>query len=138
MLNVTRISRPPYARLPDIWLHHIKLADYYSIRERYAEVLEVVHQEVADYLNTPGLVFESEDGFPSLSRLTGQYYIADESYTLHVGPPWYQIGIQTHFLERPWYADQTDFDYLGLQVWIRCDPDTWSFSVFRNTDSSSL
>lgn len=135
---MTRISRPSYARLPDIWLHHIKRSDDYAIRDRHPEVLEIVHQEVESYLNEPELIFETDDGFPSLSRLTGQYYIADESYTLHVGPPWYQIGIQTHFLEHPWHAGQTNFDYLGLEVWICCDPETWSFTVFRNTDSSSI
>jgi hypothetical protein len=29
-------------------------------------------------------------------------------------------------------------DYLGLDVWLRCDPGKWTFSVFRNTDSSSI
>lgn len=143
MHDVTRIDRPDYAREPDIWLDAMRLSDYNEIQIHRADLLSLVDQEVAWYLNSPELVFESDDdGFPSWSRLTGEYYISDESYETHVGPLWYQIGINAHFLEKPQPRaqgpNQHDYDYLGLNVWIRCDPKIWKFSIFRNTDSSAI
>ena len=138
MFNIRRIDLPAYARNPDVWLHNMKLKDHDGIQSHREELLDVVHKEVEEYLNTPDLVYDSDDGFPSLTRLSGDYYISDESYEMHVNPIVFRISIQTHFLEKPSMENQEDFDYLGLQVWIQCDPATWSFSVFRNTDSSAI
>ncbi len=138
MFQATRIAVPAYARKADVWLHNMKLADYNEIQVHRGELLGVIHEEVESYLNTTELVYDSDEGFPSLARLTGFYYISDETYETHVNPLWYQISIQTHFLEKPWMDNQEDFDYLGLQVWVRCDPEAWRFSIFRNTDSSVI
>jgi hypothetical protein len=35
-------------------------------------------------------------------------------------------------------TDRDDDDYLGLEVWLRCDPVKWTFDLFRNTDSSVI
>ncbi len=71
MFNVRRIDLPAYARNPDVWLHNMKLKDHDGIQSHREELLNVVHKEVEEYLNTPDLVYDSDDGFPSLTRLTG-------------------------------------------------------------------
>lgn len=117
------IERPEWAREPDLWLDRIRLRDYQLLQSHRSSILKLVQNEVTQYLNTDDLVFfDPADGFPVLPRMTGEYYISDESYMGHVGPCWYEIRIQTHFLERQWMDGQTDFDYLGLEVCLRYDP----------------
>ncbi|MDB6175562.1 MAG: hypothetical protein JWL59_4873 [Chthoniobacteraceae bacterium] len=117
----------------------MRLSDYQAIQQRRHKMLDIVHQEVEAYLNTPGLYGEDENCmFPNRSRMSGEYYVIDESYTGHVGPVWIQVGITCRCLEPPSRSEQQDRDYLGLEVWLRCDPKTWSFKIFRNTDSSAI
>ena len=139
MFRMTRVELPAWARLPDAHLANMRLSEYHAIQQRRQQMLDTVHIAVEAYLNTPGLYVEGgEDGFPDRSRMSGEYYVSDESYTGHVGPVWIQVGVMCHCLEKPSRAGQEDRDYLGLEVWLRCDPNDWSFSVFRNTDSSSI
>ena len=138
MLKLTRITKPDYATKAEVRLENIKQSTYQSIQHHRTEMLAVVDREVAAYVSDSGLVGNEDASFPSSSKMTGEYYIGDESYCAHVGPVWIQVGIQTRFLEKQWRDDQKDFDYLGLEVWIRCVPDDWSFTIFRNTDSSSI
>jgi hypothetical protein len=136
---MTRVELPGWARPPEVDLDDMRLSDYHAIQRHRGSMLELVHREVEAYLNTPGLFVErDEDGFPNRSRLSGEYYVSDESYTGHVGPVWIQIGITCHCLERAPPSGFEARDYLGLEVWLRCDPKDWSFSVFRNTDSSAI
>jgi hypothetical protein len=102
-------------------------------------MLAVVHREVEEYLNTPGLYVDGdEEGFPNRAKMTGEYYIGDESYTAQVNPVSFQISFMCRCLEKPASPRQSTSDYLGLQVWLRCMPGRFSFEVFRNTDSSSI
>ena len=136
-----RIGVPNWAMEPDISLFEVTTTEYESIQKHREKILEMVHTEVTGYLNTEDLVYDEkddEDDFPNLSKMTGEYYISDESYEKHVDPIWFEIGIQTHFLEKQWMEEQSDFDYLGLFVWIKCDPKSWTFEISGNTDSSSL
>jgi hypothetical protein len=136
---MTRLELPVWARRPDAHLANVRLSAYHAIQQRREQLLDVVHQEVEAYLNTPGLYGEDgNDMFPNRSRMSGEYYVSDESYIGHVGPEWIQVGVMCHCLEKPSRAGQRDRDYLGLEVWLRCDPADWSFAVFRNTDSSSI
>lgn len=117
----------------------MRLADYHAIQEYRERMLAAVQQEVEAYLNTPGLYVEGvEDDFPNRSRMTGDYYLADESYRAHVGPVWFQIGIMCRCLEQPRREGEVDLDYLGLEVCLQCDPTEWSFTVFRNTHASII
>ena len=137
--RMTRIGVPSWSKRPDVLFRNVRLSEYRAIRRNRARMLDVVHQEVEAYLNTPGLYAEHEDdGFPNRSQMSGEYYVGDESYAGHVGPVWFQIGIMCHCLERASRLVQVDRDYLGLEVWLRCEPSDWSFSIFRNTDSSSI
>ena len=133
------IDVPKWARKPDIRLHKMTLSVYESIQPHREIILDLVHKEVLDYLNTEDLVYDGdEDGFPHLQEMTGEYYIGDESYEMHVGPPWIQIGIETRFLEKKWCDGQTEVDYLSLHVWIKCDPKSWKFEINGNTDSAVI
>jgi hypothetical protein len=53
-------------------------------------------------------------------------------------PTWFQVGVMCRCLARSSRPGEAVRDYLGLEVWLRCDPAGWSFSVFRNTDSSVI
>ena len=137
--NVTRITTPEWARPPRVEVDEVPSAAYEAIQAHRDEMLQRVHQEVEAYLNTPGLYYEGdEEGFPNRSQMTGEYYVGDEYYTTHSHPVWFQIGILCRCLQKPRHEGQRDRDYLGLEVWLRCEPDVWSFTVFRNTDSSVI
>jgi hypothetical protein len=139
IFRMMRVELPGWARRPDAHLDNMRLSDYHAIQQRRGQMLDVVHREVEAYLNTPGLYGEGGDGmFPDRSRMSGEYYVSDESYTGHVGPVWIQVGVICHCLEEPARPGQENRDYLGLEVWLRCDPNDWSFAVFRNTDSSAI
>ena len=131
------IARPRWARVPDVWLRDIRLADYDVIRAKRTQMLRAVHKEVEGYLNTAGLYFEGDDdGFPDRLRMTGDYYVSDESYgTEEAGG--IRISILCHCLGRVPNSRRAD-DYLGLEVWLHCAAPRWTFKVFRNTDSSSI
>lgn len=134
------IERPRWADVPDVWLSDIRLADYQAIQRHRVRMLKVVHKEIEQYLNTENLVYDDEDddGFPNRLRMTGDYYIGDESYTQHVNPLWIQISVGCRCLGRSVVKNRRPDDYLGLEVWLRCEPPRWTFSVFRNTDSSVI
>jgi hypothetical protein len=115
------------------------LTEYHRVQEHREALVRVVHAEVQRYFDDPALV--CDDGrvsFPGRDRLSGEYYVAHESYTQHAGPVWIQIGVMCHCLEKMDGHGGADRDYLGLEVWLRCDPQDWTFEIFRNTDSSSL
>ncbi len=136
-LTAVRIAAPAWAKAPDAVLNSVRLSEYRAVQEHRAALLRAVHDEVQRYFDDTDLVFESES-FPSRGRLTGEYYLGEESYEMHVGPVWIQIGVACHCLERANGSGRPEQDYLGLNVWVRCDPQAWSFEVFRNTDSSSI
>lgn len=137
MLSVKRVTRPDSARPPRVRLTQVDQAAYQAIQTYREEMLVIVHDEVQRYLSTPELVFEAGGGFPSIPDMTGEYYIGDEGYTAHPGP-WYQISIMARFQGPRLHEQQTCFDYLGLEVWLRHDPVTREFSIYRNTDSSVI
>ena len=133
------VPHPKWAREPDVWLHDMRLADYHAIQKHRVRMLKVVHKEVETCLNTAGLYYDGEeDGFPNRSRMTGEYYLSDESYTARVGPVWFQVSVMCRCLGSRLPGSAEVGDYLGLEVWLKCDPKKWAFEVFRNTDSSLI
>jgi hypothetical protein len=136
--RLTRIEPPEWATQPDLSITAVTVADYAAIQRHRDKMLQAVHREIEEYLNTPGLFGEGES-FPDRTRLTGTYYIGAESYIVHRNPVWFQISVMCRCLKEPWEAVNRDSDYLGLEVWLKCLPGQWSsFEVFRNTDSSSI
>jgi hypothetical protein len=133
---MTRIEPPDWATQPDLRITLVSVADFAKIRRRRDRMLAAVHKEAEAYLNDPRLYFTGdEDGFPHRDRLTGEYYVGGESYTAHADPRWFQIGVRCRCLE---HSEWGVGDCLGLEVWLKCVPGRWTFTVFRNTDSSSI
>lgn len=136
--RMTRIEPPGWAAQPDLNITGVTVAEYAAIQRHRENLLRTVQREVEAYLNTPGLYGEGES-FPDRLRLSGDYYIGSESYIAHRDPVWFQIGVFCRCLEHPKAGVDRKDDYLGLEVWLKCVPGTWSsFEVFRNTDSSSI
>ncbi len=150
--RMTRIEPPPWATQPDLAIEGVSVSDYRAIQRRRDRLLKAVHRTVEEYLNDPRLYFSAgEDGFPNRDRLTGEYYIGGESYAIprvRIKPNekpstarplgWIQICVRCRCLESAGADGGHPSDYLGLDVWLRCDPGKGTFSVFRNTDSSSI
>jgi len=135
---MTRIEPPDWATQPNLRIAAVRVAEYAAIQQHRDKLLRAVHREVEAYLNDPRLYGEGES-FPDRLRMTGAYYIGAESYIAHRDPPWFQISIRCHCLERPKAGVDRDDDYLGLEVWLKCVPRRWSsFELFRNTDSSAI
>jgi hypothetical protein len=136
--RLTRIEPPDWATQPELNIAGVTIAEYSAIQGHRDKLLNTVHREVERYLNTIGMYSEGKS-FPDRLRMTGAYYIGNESYIAHRDPAWFQISIRCHCLERPKAGVDRDDDYLGLEIWLKCLPGKWSFfEVFRNTDSSSI
>jgi hypothetical protein len=136
---MTRIEAPSWATQPRLEIMNVSVAEFARIQTHRRRMLAHVNRELEAYLNDSRLYFTgTADGFPNRDRMTGEYYLGGESYIAHADPTWFQIGVMCHCLEQPWGPFVRVKDYLGLEVWLRCTPRRWSFSVFRNTDSSSI
>jgi len=101
-------------------------------------MLAAAHAEVSAYVSDPTLTFSPPDQFPSTQRLTGDYYISDECYTTDSASGRHRVSILARCLAHPLPAQSEPDDYLGLEVWLEWHPESTSFSVFRNTDSSVI
>lgn len=136
--RLTRIDAPDWAAQPDLNVGGVTVAEYSDLQRHRDELIRVVHQEIENYLNTPGMYGEG-DSFLDRLRMTGTYYIAAESYFAHRDTLWFQISFKCHCLEHPRVGVERDDDYLGLEVWIKYIPSCLpSIEVFRNTDSSTI
>ena len=126
---------PAYAPKSDAALYGMRLSTYHAIQERRGDLLTAVHDGLCSYCNTDRISDEDSDDFPNWGRLTGQYYIGDISYTPHVEPVWYEIAVNARFLERQFHDNQSDFDYLNLEVYVKCVPEDWTFEVLDYNSS---
>lgn len=139
-LTLEQIEVPAWARKPKVTLEGLDPSEYLETQKHRKTILNTVFKEVTEYLSTDYLVgYGDEDMFPNLSKMSGEYYVENESYEKEIeeGKIFFYIGIMTHFLENRNRRGEED-DYLGLHVWIKGDPSDWTFSIFRNTDSSSI
>ena len=133
-----QIPTPEWAKPLDPSLEGLRLSEYEALQERRAGLEQAVHAEVEAYVNNPELCVDGGAGFPQLQRLTGEYYIGSESYEREVAPLAYRIAVLCRCLERSSSLQKEPSDYLGLEVWLRCEPAAWTFTICRNTDSSSI
>lgn len=137
--RVRRIETPVWSKPPTIERVNLTAEDFQGLQLARDLLLRRVHNEVEQYLNNPALVFrDSPDDFPSLLRLSGEYYVSKELYERLNDESKVLVGIKTRFLEKPWFPGQVNCDYLGLTVWLAYDPDTSDFDIWRNTDSMVL
>ena len=109
-------------------------------------IVAVVQHAVQSYIDDSSLAFDTEEGFPSKKKLTGEYYIGDEHYWVNHEPWFNRIGRTREFrfsfcvrcLERLWHPNQIDQDYLGLEVHFDWLPDTKTFQHHGDVDSSVI
>lgn len=145
---VTRIDVPAWA--------HIHAHSGIQMQEGFCEekvraVLEHrdaflarLHAAVESYLRTMSF----DDGFPRRDRLTGEYYIDSERYTVATGQFFDRDGTEIHLRHRarikvhclqwprlPHYPEAND--YLGLDVDMVHDPVAKRFYVW-GCDSSVI
>lgn len=142
--DVRRIPTPEWARTPDIWLN-LKLADYHAIQAHRERMLAVVHRMVDDHLNGGGYVADAGvetaqgmEAFPNAGRLSQEYYIGDESYTMEVGPVRFSISIMARCLSRSPGGESGNRDYLGLEAWLECWPGEWDFKPVSHLNVSVI
>ena len=98
----------------------------------HGEMLEVVQEAVQQYADDDERVFSEEQQlFPQRTRLTGEYYIGREDYSIYQGPVHppirpeerkHMLSVMVRCLEKQWIENQTDFDYLGLEVFFWWEP----------------
>jgi hypothetical protein len=118
---------------------------YQAVQGHREAILALLHATVESYLRDMAF----DDGFPRRDRLTGEYYIGSECYSVAINPcrdpvsgvvfvPCYRVNFRVRCLQwpRPPHVPRFD-DYLGLDVDIRCDPDEWRLCVF-GCDSSVI
>jgi hypothetical protein len=129
---------PPYARgevtFKEATPKHyaaISPAERDALLRRRAEILALADAEVEEHANSMSAP-AGQDWFPEQARLTGEFYIGSESYHRLVGETWVQVCMHMRCIGR---RLDTPGDYLGLDVWLRYDPDEDRLWIHRNTDS---
>jgi hypothetical protein len=133
-----RIPAPEWA--PDydrgqVQLDGVSQQEYEAIQRRRQEILALLDAEVERYVSentSPG-----DDSFPKRDRMTGEFYIGHESYSKEGKPAWFRVSIFCRCLGGPKAGMDGKDDYLGLEVYLRCEPGSGAYSVL-DTDSSSI
>ena len=143
MIRMTRIPVPDWAsehaRGEARFYDGMMIQEYQAIQEHRERLLVIVHEEVERYIADHAFADCGDAYFPHLDRLNGEYYIGGETYGKHVGPFWYQVSFTIRCLQKPKSPlCAAPCDYLGLDVWLRCEPKTWDVTIYRNTDSSVI
>lgn len=148
MLKVYQIDPPSWARKPEINLEEeFGEFEHQRLHMLRAVLLRQVQEIVEKYLGDESAQQEAdgERGFPDITKMTGEYYIADESYHQYVKqcPPnrgqkslWFSLMVRC--LEKPFVENQQNFDYLGLEIHFKWDVETGQFIHYGDIDSSSI
>jgi hypothetical protein len=118
-----------------------------SYESTHDEVMLAVADAVQRYIDNTRLSFQTaEAGFPSLERLTGEYYVARVSCRV-VYESWLQrmgkhrqvrLSVLCHCLEPNLFSEQVGQDYLGLEVHFTHDETASKFLHLGDVDSSSI
>jgi hypothetical protein len=111
MPKMTRIPRPAWARLPNT--------------------------PVEEYVNDDNLCFTDGENFPDRNRLTGEYYVTDESYEYSAEDGLCVVSLSVHCLEHPWLPDMVNVDYLGFLISLECPASGWPCQLM-SMDSASI
>jgi hypothetical protein len=125
-----RIPTPGWARPPEVDIDGAGGQEAHdALAPQSDAILRRVGQEVQRYIDDDDLTFETddEDAFPARSRLTGEYYIGSQYYSLRQdrkGRAYYYLMIEARCLEKAWLENQEEFDYLGLTVGLMVWRDT--------------
>ena len=140
--RVSRVERPSWARKPRVALHDLSPAESELLNVHRSIMLAAFDASVERYLLDTDLTFDGPEWFPSWDRLTGAYYLSDETY-FHANHRGGKLvaSLMAHCIEKPWNRDDgtlvEDLDYLGLDVGLAFDADSGHFSEVT-IDSSSI
>jgi hypothetical protein len=105
-----------------------------ELMKRHTDILAVADALVEEYANS-GCAPPGEDWFPEQVKLTGEFYVGSESYHRLPGERWIQVCVEARCLG---HEPDSPGDYLGLDVWLRYDPENGRLWNHRNTDSMAI
>ena len=143
MVTMKRISTPPWASpfSRSVDENFPALDKLLARHEQIIGVVDVAVQRYIDVISATG-----RSGFPQLDRLTGEFYIREESFWI-CDEPWFQrVGRSRGYrfsvfaccLEHSVRHDQAGADYLGLEVHFLWHPEGGLFVHEGDVDSSSI
>jgi hypothetical protein len=150
MLHMTQIAVPGWARELTVEVDEdFGEEEYRRLSAHREQILDAVHEAVEQYVNDENYAYD--DQFPQRNKMTGEYYISSEGYSIYTertpprrgerqwrfGPKQWRFSLSAHCLEKRWLDNQTDFDYLGLEVHFLWEPVEQRIT-FGGIDSSSI
>lgn len=149
MFPMRRIPTPEWSRNVTVTVDKdFGEEEYQAVCTHRQETLAAVQRAVEQYVNDDLALGTDEKFFPERSKMTGEYYISDEGYSTtdiqyHSNKPpshtekRYRFSLMARCLEKPWHGEQTDFDYLGLEIHFEWKPVEQQV-FFMGVDSSSI
>ncbi len=147
MLKIRRIPVPEWAR-PFVVTRGTGFGDqeFERFSAHHNKIWEIVQNAVEQYINDGNLVSGGEQHFfPEQKKLTGDYYIASEDYYVHQAQDPRRSAerksvliVRVRCLEKQWVENQTDFDYLGLELYFVWDTVKQTFSYTGDIEASSI
>ncbi|WP_146855351.1 hypothetical protein [Brevifollis gellanilyticus] len=144
---MTLIAPPAWARPLERYVDGFGEENLAEVMAQRAAILAAVQQAVQRYIDNPQLTADTAaEWFPARERLTGEYYIGEESYwqiqdtKFHRQscPAGHHFSYMARCLEYVWHENQTGQDYLGLEVHFAWDPLSKTFLHEGDVDSSSI
>lgn len=145
MLKMQAIPIPmwtrPFERKVDPTFGIVEYERVFAQRNLIMGMVQVV---VEGYINCKSVTFNSaKDGFPSLDRLTGDYFVSSEFYWVKENTDYfngrqYCFSVMTHCLEHLRSSEHLDQDYLGLEIHFVWQPSLGWFEFYGDVDSSSI
>ena len=138
-LRMTRIDPPARAR--PLARHVDPLFD--------ALILQAITRQLPDALLQAHTLIQRDmderpDGaaFPCKHKMTGDYYIAEHRFDTCTDPCTSEVAhhfsLMARCLEKTWHAQQTDWDYLGLEVHFTWNTVRAQLEATGDVDSSAI
>ncbi len=113
--------------------------NFKAICQHKHTILDTLHAALADYLDA----VSPDQTFPDKAKLSGEYYIAAETYWVwrHPNPiaaqaPEYRFSFMAHLLQTE--SPIVDRDYLGLEVHFVWDDHSRQVVFYGDIDASSI
>ena len=139
-LLMTKIDVPSWARPFAIDIDtEFEGRVYQAAQSQMGDIQESAHRLIQRYLDE----VSADTPFPEKARMTGDYYISEQRYGLSASSvrqeaSEHRLGLFARCLEHPFAQLQTDFDYLGLEVYFLWNEESGKFEATDDIDSSSI
>lgn len=129
-LDIRQIERPSWAREPKTTFSgEFSQQQKAFVQAQQPRLSEAICLIVTREIENTSFSGEPHDfAFPDRIWMTGQYYISDERYEMEGGFS-FSCSIKCCFLEKSWFEDQENFDYLGEGIFVNFDVESMSFDV---------